>query len=228
MLNVSKEENIRRIIAMEDRISRCQRCISLAPCKIKPSLGRGELIPDIIMVFESESSFTSDSKAIISLRKLIKEELGFSNIYHTYMVRCQPKACVLRQNLDFYTDSSYNNAKLMDKNQNCLLSGKDCSGIPIKPSDEEILLCLPYLLEEIEILRPDYIFLFGKRVIDYISKSCGFFLEADEADYFNKENITYFCTCNEEDFGKTECNRLKNHFLNSKKSNHNLLPKKNS
>lgn len=210
----NREVIIRRIINMEDRISRCQRCSLLNQCVIKPSLGKGELEPDIMMVFESDNSLTKDSRRLIDLRNLIKSELNVDKIYHTFLVRCEPKVCTVRQNLNNFTGSACSYKKLLDRDNKCLLNSKICSGISVKPSDEEIIFCLPFLLEEMEILNPPNIILFGDRVIDYVAKSFGVYETNDNA-HFTKKNINFYLAGNEEIFDINACNQLKKHFMPS-------------
>jgi len=127
MARGSREENIRQIIDMEDRIARCGRCKSLIKCVRKPSLGKGELDPDLMMIFEYDNHFTRDVNNLIGLRNMVKRELNLDKIYHTFITRCQPKACVTRNSMSCYTDT-----RLLDKDNHCLLNGRDCEGIPVR------------------------------------------------------------------------------------------------
>jgi uracil-DNA glycosylase len=199
----TREDNIRRIVLMEERICNCDRCPSLIKCIRKPSLGKGELEPEMVFVFESGSTFTNSIDNIIELRNLFKSEFNIAKIYHTYMVRCQPKACTVR-----YGVSCYTNSRLLDKGNRCILSGKLCEGIPIKPSTEEIFACLPFLLEEIEILSPNYLILFGARVSEFVLRSFGIFsdIELGKRYEFNKKVI--LTTVYEQDFGIEECKQV--------------------
>jgi len=155
------KEVIRRIIDMEDRINQCKRCVLLRPCVRKPSLGKGELEPDIVMVFEYESDFIDELKNIVGLHDMLRDEFGVEKTYHSYLVRCQPKACDKRNSI-----SCYNENKLIDVDGNCLLTGAKCDGIPVRPGNQEIIACLSYLGEEIEILNPRFVVLFGDKVGD--------------------------------------------------------------
>lgn len=170
MAKGSREENIRQIIDMENRIARCGRCKSLIKCVRKPSLGKGELDPELMMIFEYDNQFTRDVNNLIGLRNMIKRDLNLDKIYHTFITRCQPKACVSRNSVSCYTDM-----RLLDKDNRCLLNGRDCEGIPVRPADEEVIACLPFLLEEITILNPDYVLLFGNRAAEYMLKTWGIF-----------------------------------------------------
>ena len=79
-----REQNIRRIIDMEDRICQCQRCTFLAKCVRKPSMGKGELEPDIILVFEYDNQFTKDLDKVISLRNQIKQTFNLEGLSYVY------------------------------------------------------------------------------------------------------------------------------------------------
>lgn len=213
----NRETRIRKIIDMEDRISRCQRCLHLNQCVLKPSLGKGELEPEVMMVFESDNNFTKDSRRLIGLRNLIKDELCVEKVYHTFLVRCEPKVCTVRQNLNNFTGGNSNYKKILDRENKCLLNSKTCSGISVKPADEEIIFCLPFLLEEMVILNPPHIILFGERVIDYIAKSFGVY-GVDGNSYFIKKNTIFYLASDEEKFDIHACNQLKPHFTSTKDS----------
>ena len=87
-----REKNIRLIIEMEDRAAQCTRCAPLLSCIRKPSMGKGDLEPDLIMVFESDIQIMEKAERLLELREMIKDELNVGKIYHTFMVRCQPKS----------------------------------------------------------------------------------------------------------------------------------------
>jgi len=205
MSKTTREENIRRIIVLEDRIYQCRRCKPLLRCIKKPSLGKGDLEPAIMLVFEFNSTFSADIKNLIELRNLIKKEFGISGIYHSFMVRCQPKACTVRDTVSCYAEN-----KLLDKeNNNCILTGKACTGIPVRPSCEEIIACLPFLLEEIDILSPRYIIFFGERVSEFLLKSYGIFdYDIEPGSHFKYGNMILLTTVCEEKFGSEECRQL--------------------
>lgn len=179
-----REQNIRFIIQMEDRIAQCARCAPLLSCIRKPSMGKGDLEPELIMVFESDIQIMENPDRLLELREMIKADFKVSKVYHTFLVRCQPKACVLRNSTSCYLP----NNKLIDRDLRCLLSGKPCEGIPIKPSDDNIISCLPFLLEELEILNPRILLMFGERVSEFILKSYGIFedISLDEVYYDGK------------------------------------------
>jgi uracil-DNA glycosylase len=192
MPNGKREQNIRRIIEMEDRICICKRCLALTQCVRKPSLGKGDLDPVIMLVFEAESPYTADINKIIELRNIIKDTTGIEKIYHTYMVRCCPKSCSTLQNTTCYL-----NTKLLDKEYNCALSRSRCNGIPVRPHNEDIISCLPFLLEEIEILKPNYVFMFGKRVVEFLLRSYGIFDEIEVGHAYKHEDLVLFATVEE-------------------------------
>ncbi|MGI6452012.1 MAG: uracil-DNA glycosylase family protein [Syntrophomonadaceae bacterium] len=205
MKEQTRQEKIRQIIAMEDRICQCQRCGNLLPCTKRPSMGKGELDPDIILVFEYESIFCRDINNLIELHRLVQNEFNLENIYHTYVVRCQPKACVTRHSVSCFWEK-----KLIDYDNRCLLTGRYCDAIPVRPGNAEIIACLAFLIEEIETLDPKYIILFGDRVCDYILKSYGIFDAVKPGScYINKHRI-FFATVGEELFNKKHCQSLVN------------------
>ncbi|HPF21353.1 MAG TPA: hypothetical protein PLC88_08435 [Syntrophomonas sp.] len=197
----TREQNIKKIINMEDRIIKCDRCQSLTRCIRRPSLGKGDLEPELLMVFEYDNPFTMKREAVLNLRDTIKNHLGTEKIYYTFLARCQPKACAVRENANCFMSN-----KLIDKELNCLLTNAKCEGIPIKPSVDVIMNCLPYLMEEIEILQPAYVVLFGNRVGDYVLKSCGYFERAENNHAFDYNGSHFMISVEETDF--TEKNAL--------------------
>lgn len=203
MANGNRDQNIRRVIEMEDRISNCRRCDLLLQCVRRPSMGKGELDPDVLMVFECESIFTRDVARIVELRNLIKSEFKVENVYHNYMVRCQPKACAIRNSISCFGDAS-----CLDRDNNCLLSGKSCEGIPVKPSNEEILSCLPFLLEEIEIFSPQYIILFGERVAFFTLRSFGMFDNVNVGQRHSLSGMNFLIASAEDEFNLDQCKEL--------------------
>lgn len=201
----NREQNIRRIIEMEDRICQCQRCPSLVKCLRKPSMGKGELDPEALLIFEYENSYTRDINNIIRLRNIIKQELKLDKIYHTFMVRCQPKACATRQSV-----TCYGEGKWIDKDYTCLLSNKTCDGIPVKPGNGEIISCLPFLLEEIEILHPAYLLLFGERVSEFVLKSYGIYSNLTTNQRYEYEHMIFLTAVEENEFQPDNCYQLLN------------------
>jgi len=199
----NRDQNIRRVIEMEDRIANCKRCDSLLQCVRRPSMGKGELDPDVLLVFECESAFTRDVANIVTLRNLIKYEFKVDNVYHNYLVRCQPKACAIRNSV-----SCFGEAGCLDRDNNCLLSGKSCEGIPVKPSNEEILACLPFLLEEIEIFHPRHVILFGERVAFFTLRSYGMFDNVEIGQIHHLSDMNFIIASVEEEFNRDQCQEL--------------------
>lgn len=191
----TREQNIKRIIHLEDRINQCQRCSRLIKCMRKPSFGKGDLEPDVMMVFESENAITTDMDQVIAMRDMIKERFNTDRVYHSYLVRCQPKACTARE-----SSSCIIEGKHLDKEYVCLLTNQACDGIPIKASTNEIMNCLPFVLEEINILTPYYVVLFGETVSSYILKSCGVYDIHDERSSYKYNGISLITTVDETKF----------------------------
>ncbi len=205
-----REQNIRFIIEMEDRIAQCKRCKSLLSCIRKPSMGKGDLEPDIILVFENDINAAPNADKLLELREMLKSEFNTSKIYHTFMVRCQPKACAIRSNTSCYLE----NNKLIDRDYKCLLSGKPCEGIPIRPADDSIIHCLPFLLEELEILDPHIVILFGERVSEFVLKSYGIFKEIKTGDaYYDGAGKIFIAVPAQEDFTIGDCQKLRSSIL---------------
>ena len=199
----TREQNIKRIINMEDRIGQCNRCVSLSRCMRKPSLGKGDLEPGVFLVFECDSYFTSDMEKLIQLRNWFKKHFETERVYHSFQVRCQPKACSARQSASCFIDG-----KLLDKDRVCILTGKICEGIAIKPSTEETMNCLPFLLEELKILRPDYVVLFGDRVSSFIIKAIGIYEPVNANECYEYDGIKYLTTIEENIFLQEDVEKL--------------------
>ncbi|NLJ72378.1 MAG: hypothetical protein GX333_05145 [Syntrophomonadaceae bacterium] len=205
MINATREDNIRRIISMEDRALKCYRCPELQRCVRKPNLGKGDLEPEAVFVFESANNFNEDIDNLLQLRKNISTAYGINKIYHTFLVRCQPKACPAITNLSCYGED----AKLIDKDYKCILTNSLCDGVPIRPTDTQIVSCLSYTIEEIAILNPNYIFLFGERVGDFLLKSWGVFADKEVPYILQYEDNNIFVVDYEEKFDESYCNEVK-------------------
>lgn len=199
----TKEEKIRLIINMEDRIIKCKKCKSLLRCSRKPAMGKGELEPDIILVFEMENEFTRNQNYLIELRDLIKKDFGVNKIYHTFLVRCQPKACPLPDGKTWTGDM-----KLINKEHNCILTSKMCEGIPVRPGNEEILSCLPFLVEEINILKPKTVILFGEKVGEFVLRAFGILDEFRVNSRYESENLIFLTADQQQAFFAEECSLL--------------------
>lgn len=204
MFTGTREDNIRRIISMEDRIMECNRCPELQRCIRKPDLGKGDLEPEAVLVFESANYFTADIDNILRIRRSIAAEFGIEKIYHTFLVRCQPKACPQINNTNCYGDT-----KLIDKNYNCILNNKLCDGIPVRPTDVQIVSCLSYTIEEFAILNPLYIFLFGERVADFLLKSWGIFTDYKLPALHSNKEAMIFTVDYEENFDQAYCSEVR-------------------
>lgn len=202
----NREQTIRRIIQLEDRISNCQRCGSVTRCIRKPSLGKGELEPELLLVLESDNQYSRDINRMIELRNLLKTGLGFEKVYHTFLVRCQPKACTVRSNI-----SCYGHPKLLDRDYHCLLTEKPCEGIAVRPETEHVISCLPFLLEEVAILNPAYLLLFGDRVAEFVLKSYGIFQKPEMNKSYRYQNMLLLSTVSETKFTAMECHQIRQH-----------------
>ena len=157
-MDKTPEQHIKRIMYMEARISACQRCSSSHRCFSQPSLGKGNLTPEILLVFLSAGNQQSENNDYIEIRQMLKKELATESIYHTFMARCQPLVCVHIEDLE---DMLIKNTAFHESM--CRFKGEDCPGVPVIPAGTQITACLPYLMEEINILVPQTIILFGKR-----------------------------------------------------------------
>lgn len=183
-----REQQIKSIIKLEERIGHCRRCPALIRCTGRPSLGKGDLEPEAVLVFECENYQTLDIKWVIELRNTIRKYFHIDRIYHTFMVRCHPMSCVSKQGNNFCLTG-----KLLNQNNICLFNNQICDGIPIKPSNEDIINCMYFLLEEIAILKPQYVILFGSRVEDFVLKSYGIF-DSDKRQQAHKYETTTLLT----------------------------------
>jgi len=159
--------------------------------------------PQALLVFESESYQTRDIKWIIELRNLIRQHFHLEKVYYTFMVRCHPKSCVSNQGTNCCLTG-----KLANHNGICLLNDQLCDGIPIKPSNEEIINCIYFLLEEIGILDPQYVILFGSRVEDFVLKSYGIFDIGNHHQVHHYENATLLSIPENREYKDEEIKRL--------------------
>lgn len=168
---VDNNERIKRIVKMEEKILACERCSQLKACSFKPSLGKGDLNPHIMIVFPSESDFTSERSNLAQFKDQLKERFGSDlKVYYSYMVRCQPRLCGLKKEREYLV-----NGKYVTANSSCILNGSTCEGRYVQPGDEEALCCTHYLLEEIDILEPRVIITLGEKSTNIIFKSFGIF-----------------------------------------------------
>lgn len=203
MVSGRREDNIRRIIDLEDRISACRRCPEPLPCVRSPIMGKGELEPDIMIVFECENQYARDLERVIELRRLVKAQFKLERIYHTFMIRCTPKACSSRHSAFCYTDS-----KLLDRDHYCILTEQPCMGLPVPPDTNQIINCLSYLIEEIDILRPRYVLLLGERVCEYVLKCYGIFTSPSPGQSFSVNHMQLLTAVSEQLFSNEDCCKL--------------------
>lgn len=183
-----REDNIRLIIELEDRIAQCKRCKTLLSCVRKPALGKGDLQPEIVLVFQNDIEQPDNKELIKKIREIVKKEFGTNKIYHTFMVRCQPKACSIRTNTSSYME----NNKLIDRDFQCLLTNRICEGVGINPADENVISCLPFLVEELGIFEPGIIIMFGERVTEFVLKSYGVFQPVSVGEIIHDSNNNVF------------------------------------
>ena len=156
----AKGKTISRIVKMEERINKCNRCKDVRVCCFRPATGKGDIEADIMLILASESE-VPDRSELIRMRQQISAMTGNGcGVYHTYMVRCQPRICNRRKNQAVLFDGS-----LIDADNRCLLSRERCDAIPAEPDDQQTMNCLHFLLEEIEILDPKLVITVGKEPI---------------------------------------------------------------
>ncbi len=198
-----RAQNIKAIIKLEGRIGLCNRCPALLKCTSKPSLGKGDLEPEAMVIFECESTHTQDINWVVELRESIQKYFNINSVYHTFLVRCQPKACTRGQDI-----SCTLNGKVLDRNNICLFTNQPCDGIPVKPSNEEVINCLYFLLEEIEVLKPKYVFLFGSRVSDFVLKTYGVFESRPGQQLFEHETATFISMVEEEAYSNKDFKKV--------------------
>lgn len=203
MVEMTDKQNINRIITMEKKINNCARCTLQRRCVSKPAMGKGDLDPDIILVFQSQSNMNNEVNKIIEIRQMLKKDLARDKIYHTFLVRCQPKACTHIDNLNCISPKS-----LIDQEQNCRLNKTVCEGIPIVPRDNEIISCLHYLIEEIDILSPQIVILFGKRTTNFVLKAMGVLDTVIIPGLYIKKEQFIFTTVEENKFNSIESRKL--------------------
>lgn len=195
MAKMTDQQIISRIIAMEERLSSCTRCTSRRRCVNKPATGKGDLDPDILLVFQSQRDMKNDMKQIIAIRQMLKNSFSLDKIYHTFLVRCQPKSCTHIENLNCNSAKS-----LIDQEQNCRISKTICEGIPMVPGDIEIISCLHYLIEEIDLLSPHIVILFGERVGYFVLRAMGIFDSLSTPGLYMKNGQYIFTTIEENNF----------------------------
>lgn len=168
MDTISEQQHIKRIMQMEAKINACQRCSSSRRCFSKPALGKGDLTPEVLLVFLAAGHRHPEDRNYMEIRRMLKKELAAERIYHTYMARCQPQACV---HIDDLEDMLVRETAFFESS--CPFLGPVCQGVPIVSAGTQITACLPYLMEEIDILSPQTIILFGERTAEFGLKALG-------------------------------------------------------
>lgn len=173
MVEEKHDENvIKKLVAMEQRIRYCRRCVSNPYESLMPALGKGELDPEILIVFESDGDHGANMDLFLTVRAMVKQVFQVRKIYHTFLLRCQTARLFLL-NARIYTGEDQ-----FDEVHNT----QDFSYVD--PAAVFIFSCLPFLVEEIDILRPPVILLCGDTVSDYVLKAYGFYEPLpDKVDY---------------------------------------------
>jgi len=164
-----KEKTISRIVKMEERIHNCSRCSEVRVCCHRPSTGKGDLDPDIMIIFSNECDQSWTKSKYSGIRQQIARMAGGeSGVYHTFMVRCQPKICTLRRNKEVLFDGV-----LINADNRCLLTRRQCDGLMGQPDDQQTMNCLHFMLEEIEIFAPKVIITVGEQTYQYVFRAFG-------------------------------------------------------
>ncbi len=170
MVTSVKGKVISRIVKMEERINKCTRCKDVRTCFHRPSTGKGDVEADILLVFASESEVAERSE-LTRMRQEISAMAGNGlKVYHTFMVRCQPKICNRRKDQAVLFDGV-----LINSEGKCLLTREPCDARPVEPDDQQTMNCLHFLLEEIEIMAPELIIVVGEKAYQYVFRAFGLF-----------------------------------------------------
>ncbi len=202
----SREDNLRLIKDLGNRIENCRRCPETLSCVQRPATGKGPLNPQIMIVSESENQNARGVDRISEIHHLRRTEFELDRIYHTYMIRCVPKACA-----DRHKAFGYLGSKLLTDDEYCILTKQPCMGLPLPPDSYQILHCLAYLIEEVDILSPRYLLLLGERVAAYVLKAYGFFDSPCPGRSFHLGDMQILTAVNEELLSPEECFRLSAH-----------------
>jgi len=203
MKKTTHELLVKRIIQMEARINACKRCSSAHHCFNTPSMGKGDLTPEILLVFQSQGNRRPEMNNYIEIRQMLKKEFDQERIYHTFLVRCQPQACF---HIDDTEDMLVRHKAFYKKE--CQFNEPDCPGIPILPTSKEVVSCLPYLIEEIDILAPNTVILFGKRTAEFVLKAKGVLEEPMIPGFYKYNNRCIFTTVEENLFTREDAKKL--------------------
>ena len=174
-------------------MGKCSRCPTLLRCTNRPATGKGDLVPEAVIIFESEDERTNNIDWIVEFRNSVQKYLRVNAVYHTFMVRCQLKACPLIESIPCQVHNP-----LLDVYNICRVSNKSCTGIPIKPTDDAILNCLNYIIEELRIFQPQYVILFGRRVSDFVLKAYGMLDTIQDRLVYHHEGTTFLSVLDDE------------------------------
>ncbi|MGE5396060.1 MAG: uracil-DNA glycosylase family protein [Chitinophagales bacterium] len=182
----AKERIISKIVKMEERIVKCNRCKEIRTCCKKPSLGRGDVEATVMVVFATENDLTKDRMAAAKMREQLAVMAGNAHtVYHTYMVRCQPKTCARRKGKEFLFDG-----QMINNDSECMLTNRPCDGKYTQPDDKETMNCLHFLLEEIEILGPEVIITVGEETYQYVFRAFGL-ITPSQKDFTDVNNQVF-------------------------------------
>jgi len=66
-------------------------------------------------------------------------------------------------------------------------------------------------MEEISILNPTYIILFGQRVAEYVLKACGFFDTSEINKCYPYQGHMFIPSVDESQFSLLDCQQIKMH-----------------
>ena len=201
MDTINEQQHIKRIIHMEARINACRRCSSSRRCLRQPALGKGDLTPEVLLVFMSARH--SENRNYMEIRQMLGKELATEKIYHTYMARCQPQACV---HIDDLEDMLVRETAFFESS--CPFPGAVCQGVPIVPAGIQITACLPYLMEEIDILAPQTIILFGERTAEFGLKALGILEKPNIPGFYLKSGRCIYTTEKENLFTIEDARKL--------------------
>jgi hypothetical protein len=80
MKKTTHELLVKRIIQMEARINACKRCSSAHHCFNTPSMGKGDLTPEILLVFQSQGNRRPEMNNYIEIRQMLKKSLTGKNL----------------------------------------------------------------------------------------------------------------------------------------------------
>ncbi|MGE5371853.1 MAG: uracil-DNA glycosylase family protein [Solirubrobacterales bacterium] len=147
----------------------CSRCTEAFTCAHKPAVGRGDMEPQVIVVFHTRNQFSRDPDRILEMRRTIRELYEIERgIYHTYLVRCQAVVCSKRKSKGALLEGI-----VINEDNTCLFTGALCDGVELEPDDNDATNCIRFLLEEVAILQPQIIIGVGETVSRYLFQAYG-------------------------------------------------------